>query len=61
MPMTSPEDIKGEHCDQCGKWASHFYGNIPLCCQCHGGGIWTEKETRNWQEDSILPDERKEE
>ena len=45
MPMTSWEEIAGEKCAMCERPASHFYGWTPLCCQCHGGNIFTAKET----------------
>lgn len=45
MPMTSWEDIYGEKCIECGKLATHFYGNTILCCQCHGGNLVSAEET----------------
>jgi len=59
MPMTHPDDVKGFYCAICGKWASHFdpITDTPVCCQCHGGEIWSEEDTRRWQEEGILPTE----
>jgi hypothetical protein len=33
--MTLWDDIVGYTCLQCGKWATHWYGDIPICCACH--------------------------
>lgn len=33
--MTLWEDIVGYTCISCGKWATHWYDNAPLCCSCH--------------------------
>lgn len=52
MPMTPIQYMIGINCVDCGKPASHYYGFFPLCCQCHGGHILSEKETyeihSNW-------------
>lgn len=45
MPVTYWEDIVGHACAECGKPASHWYGDIPLCCQCHGGDVVSAEET----------------
>lgn len=37
MPMTLWIDIVGYTCLWCGKWATHWYGNAPICCSCHIG------------------------
>jgi hypothetical protein len=60
--MTSWEDIAGEKCADCGGYATHHYGNVPVCCQCHGGNMITqeeakaeherEKERGKWRRDS---------
>ena len=44
MPITPWEDITGESCQKCGGPATHYYINIPLCCDCHGGKVVTKKE-----------------
>jgi hypothetical protein len=31
------DEIVGYTCLYCGKWATHFYGNVPICCECHIG------------------------
>jgi hypothetical protein len=55
MPMTPWEFIIGLNCGNCGKPATHFYGFYPLCCQCHGGDMFSEEETyethANWYRD----------
>ena len=51
MPMTIMSDeFYGRRCDECGKLATHYYGNTVLCCQCHGGEILSEEETEEWHE-----------
>jgi len=35
--MTLWEDIVGYTCLDCGKWATHWYGDAPICCSCHLG------------------------
>lgn len=37
MPVDLWEDIIGYTCLQCGKWATHWYKNVPICCSCHVG------------------------
>ena len=37
MPLTPWEEIVGYTCLDCGKWATHWYGDIPICCACHYG------------------------
>lgn len=37
MPMTSWNEIVGYTCIDCGKWATHWYGGLPICCACHIG------------------------
>jgi hypothetical protein len=39
MPMTLWSEIVGYTCLDCGKWATHFYGNFPICCSCHAGEV----------------------
>ena len=55
MSMTSMQYIVGVNCISCIKPATHYYGLYPLCCQCHGGHILSEKETYeihfNWHID----------
>lgn len=43
--MTPWEDIVGESCTNCGKPASHFWSTDPICCQCHGGNVFSAEET----------------
>ena len=44
MPVTRWHEIAGEKCNQCGKWATHWYGLTALCCECHGGHICTQEQ-----------------
>lgn len=37
--MTLWSDIVGYTCVECGKWATHFYGDAPICCTCHCGSV----------------------
>jgi len=37
MPATMWSEIVGRKCDICGKWATHWYGGGPICCDCHVG------------------------
>lgn len=37
--MTSWDDIVGYTCTQCGHWATHWYGETPICCDCHTGEV----------------------
>ena len=39
MPMTYWKDIVGYTCLWCGKWATHWVANAPICCSCHLGYI----------------------
>ena len=46
MPITAWYDIAGLKCDWCGAPATHFYGTATLCCQCHGGNVYSVEETK---------------
>lgn len=46
MPMTMWANIVGYTCLDCGKWATHFYADIPLCCSCHQGEVDAFMERR---------------
>lgn len=35
--MTPWDEIVGYTCLDCGKWATHWYGDVPICCACHYG------------------------
>ena len=39
MPMTLWPDIVGYTCLYCGKWATHWYADMPICCTCHLGEV----------------------
>jgi hypothetical protein len=47
MPVTTWDEIRGYNCVGCGHAATHFYGNAPLCCDCHtdgAGGLVSREE-----------------
>jgi len=37
MPMSTWEEVAGHVCAICGGPATHAYGEIYLCCECHAG------------------------
>lgn len=37
MPATPWDEIRGYNCGDCGGPATHFYGDFPICCDCHAG------------------------
>jgi hypothetical protein len=57
MPMTPWEAVIGHRCASCGGYATHIYGDIYLCCQCHGGDIISQAEARKVHEEGPLPPE----
>ena len=45
MPMSSWESVVGWKCYYCRKnLATHWFGRVPICCQCHGGDMFTPEE-----------------
>jgi hypothetical protein len=48
MPVTAWSEVVGHKCQICGLWATHIYGDIYICCDCHtgGGGLVTQEEAR---------------
>ena len=58
MPMTAWDTMQGLSCGECGKPASHYWGTKPICCQCHGGNIFSEQETRKAHEEMDSENER---
>ena len=58
MPMTTWNEIAGEVCAICELPASHFYGGLPICCQCHGGNICTVEETAKKNPTAFVPKEK---
>ncbi len=56
MPATMWEDIpRMQKCEECNSnYATHFYGSIWLCCECHAGaeGMLVE-EARIYHEEGI--------
>ncbi len=46
------EDVAGLACQICGGPATHYYGDVLICCGCHigdkDGGIYTEEQAKEW-------------
>lgn len=63
MVATPWEAVMGHFCDDCGdNYATHIYGTIYLCCECHAGpegGLVPQKEAERihnyWNEHGELP------
>lgn len=55
MPCDTWEDVAGKKCNGCGGYATHFYGSYgPICCDCHGGYLVSQKEAKKEHEYVIL-------
>lgn len=39
MPVTPWKEIAGHKCQLCKGWATHFYGGLAICCDCHLGEV----------------------
>jgi hypothetical protein len=50
MPLTPWIDVLGYRCVQCGGFATHWYGHVTVCCQCHGGDLVSQDEARRMHE-----------
>lgn len=35
MPITPASEVEGKKCEICGGGATHIYGDMYVCCQCH--------------------------
>jgi len=35
MPITPAGEVEGKQCQICGEDATHIYGVMYVCCQCH--------------------------
>lgn len=48
MPVTGWEEVAGKPCQMCGGPATHFYGDVVICCDCHvgevGGGLFSRDQ-----------------
>jgi hypothetical protein len=45
MPVTPWREAAGKICGMCGGPATHAYGLVWLCCDCHAGeGLWTREQ-----------------
>ena len=53
MPLTPWIDVLGYRCVSCGAYATHWYGNVTVCCQCHGGDLVSQEEARRMHERGI--------
>lgn len=55
MPCDTWEAIAGHRCNGCDGYATHFYGSYgPICCQCHGGHLVSQKDAKREHERVIL-------
>jgi hypothetical protein len=50
MPLTPWIEILGYACERCGGYATHWYGPLALCCDCHGGNLVSQEEARRQHE-----------
>ena len=58
MPMTKWEDVVGYKCDECGGYATHIYGTIYLCCDCHGGYAFSQEDAKYEHEKYLKKDKK---
>jgi hypothetical protein len=54
MPCNTWEEVAGKKCEMCGGYATHYYGNKLICCDCHGGYLCSQKEAKEEHERIIL-------
>jgi hypothetical protein len=54
MPLSSWQSVAGMRCEnyvegeRCKNAATHWYGMIVICCECHGGYLFTNQEAELW-------------
>lgn len=50
MPVSTWREVVGKKCQICGGTATHYYGDMLICCGCHvgekDGGLFTEAEAQ---------------
>ncbi|MCK5610509.1 hypothetical protein KAR91_52030 [Candidatus Pacearchaeota archaeon] len=52
MPMTPMHEIYGHKCYKCSGYATHFYCDRAICCDCRGeGGVVTQAEMHKYYEE----------
>lgn len=54
MPCSTWEEVAGKKCQQCGGYATHYYGDILICCECHGGHLVSQKDAKIEHERIIM-------
>ena len=59
MPCSTWEEVAGKKCERCGNWATHYYGKVLMCCECHGGYLVTQEEAEKEHEKIILREDDK--
>jgi hypothetical protein len=51
MPMSAWSEVAGKPCQICGGYATHYYGDMIICCDCHVGekdtGLYTQEQARD--------------
>jgi hypothetical protein len=58
MPLTPWIEVLGYRCVYCGAYATHWYGHVTVCCQCHGGQTASEHCLRLWGVKPTVLDQR---
>jgi hypothetical protein len=49
MPITGWNEVVGKLCCECGGPATHIYGDVYWCCDCHAGkdnGLYTREQAQ---------------
>jgi hypothetical protein len=54
MPCSTWKEVAGKRCSQCNGYATHYYGNTLLCCDCHGGFLVSQREAKRAHETVIM-------
>jgi hypothetical protein len=44
----------GKKCEICSGYATHYYKNRLICCDCHGGYLCSQKDAKREHEHIIL-------
>jgi hypothetical protein len=57
MPCSIWEEVAGKRCESCGGYATHYYGNVLLCCECHGGYLVSHDEAKRQHERILTKDD----
>lgn len=60
MPCDTWEDVAGHKCNNCGGYATHFYGSHgAICCDCHGGCLVSQSDAKREHERIIIEKDHK--